>query len=157
LGSGEGRVVIAAAKKWLNSEIRRFVGVEISNDLVNVSNAAAQKVGVAGLCLCLCLFMFEFVFVFISFLFLTHFLLLDKCEFEIGDIFTIDLSQVSLILIHHADSIVQKLKPLIAKRLRMVDKPCVVATITYPFQNWSHFHQDELYDIFLYDLTFDKN
>lgn len=43
--------MIAAAKKWVNFEIRRFVGVEISTDLVNVSKEAAQKEGVAGNCL----------------------------------------------------------------------------------------------------------
>lgn len=99
------------------------------------------------------------VYLFLNLLFIHFFFfnIIEKCEFEIGDIFTIDLEKVSLILIHHADPIVQKLRSLISKRLKIIDKPCVVATITYPFQNWSHFHHDQLYDIFLYDLTFDRH
>jgi hypothetical protein len=144
LGSGEGRIVIAAAKYWMNRsatstssssssssssslpciQVDRFVGVDNSENLIELSKATATAAVGA-----------------------------DVCEFRLGDVFSIDLSEFTLLCAHLPKHVLEKLKPTLAKRLRQ--RRCLLATVTFAPSGWKPFLTNPMYEIYLYDWTFE--
>ena len=85
LGSGDGRIVIAAAK---NRGARGF-GVELDTSLVDLSNEAARKAGVA-----------------------------DRARFFARDLFDTDISQASVLTMYLLPEVNLELRPRILAQLK---------------------------------------
>ena len=85
LGSGDSRIVLTAAK----ADGARGFGVEIMEDLVKLSNEAAQKQGVA-----------------------------DRVKFVAQDLFATDISQASVLTMYLMPDIVNKLSDKLRKELK---------------------------------------
>ena len=85
LGSGDGRIVLTAAKVYG----ARGFGVEIKDDLVKLSNEAAQKQGIA-----------------------------DRVKFITQDLFTTDISQASVLTMYLLPDTVNMLSDKLQKELK---------------------------------------
>ena len=85
LGSGDGRIVIAAAKK----RGARGFGVELDPNLVEASNAAARKAGVAA-----------------------------RAQFFARDLFETDISQATVLTMYLLPEVNLKLRPRILRQLK---------------------------------------
>jgi len=79
LGSGDGRIVIAAAKRGVRAE-----GIEYNPDMVELSKRNAENAGVSA-----------------------------KAHFRNADLFTVDLSQATVITMYLLPSLNMKLRPMI--------------------------------------------
>ena len=84
LGSGDGRIVITAAEKFG----ARGVGIEISPDLVEISNLAAREAGVT-----------------------------DRVRFERSDFYKADFSEATVVTMYLFEETNEKLKPILIEQL----------------------------------------
>jgi hypothetical protein len=85
LGSGDGRIVLTAATKHKASGM----GIEIDPELVDLSNAAARKLGVA-----------------------------DRVKFVRQDVFAADLSRTTVLTLYLLPGMMQSLRPKLLADLR---------------------------------------
>jgi SAM-dependent methyltransferase len=85
LGCGDGRIVIAAVKRFG----ARGLGVDLDNDLIARAQAEAQWQGIA-----------------------------DRASFSARDLFDLDLSPASVVMLYLSVEINQKLRPRMLSQLR---------------------------------------
>jgi hypothetical protein len=98
LGSGDGRLVIAAARRGARAK-----GIEFNPDLVAHSRQQAERAGLSW-----------------------------KASFEVGDIFTSDLSQATVITLFLSSEINLKLRP----RLLDLEPGTRIVTNTFEMADW---------------------
>jgi cyclopropane fatty-acyl-phospholipid synthase-like methyltransferase len=101
LGSGDGRIVIRAARKYG----ARGVGVEIDPELVEKSRAKAREEGVAHL-----------------------------VEFRAQDVFTVDISEATVVTLYMLPEFNAKLRPILQKQLKPGSR---IVSHDFDIEGWS--------------------
>jgi protein-L-isoaspartate O-methyltransferase len=100
LGSGDGRIVIAAAR--LHGA--RGLGVDLNDALVRASRQNAERAGVA-----------------------------DLVQFEVRDVFEIDLSRATVVTFYLLPSLVDRLQPKLLEELRPGAR---IVSHAFPMKGW---------------------